>query len=137
MHTGVTGSSLVLLKPILTTKTEQLQLHAGHIIHHSSMDYNISVGVRGGAFDIAHVREIHATVLQPKELQPQRNHHAALPTCAMQFGWICYLPLAFVCPPGMYLAHRTSNFVYSVSACGLAKHMKAALNVLCCNIVLG
>lgn len=56
MHTGVTGSSLVLLEPVLTIETEQLQLHAGHIIHHSSMDYNFSVGVRGGAFDIAHVR---------------------------------------------------------------------------------
>lgn len=25
-----------------------------------------------------------------------------------------YLPLALLCPPGIYLAHRTSNFVYSV-----------------------
>lgn len=81
------------------------------------MDYNISVGVRGGAFDIAHVRIAckcaawHANGMQWLQFAKVRKICLA---SAVQFGWICYLPLALICPPSMYLAHRTSNFVYSV-----------------------
>ena len=79
------------------------------------MDYNMSVGVRGGAFDIAHVRKQtggHAC------LSALSGFVIHLPSASFpQFGWVCYLPLALVCPPGIYLAHRTSNFVYSVRVC--------------------
>lgn len=43
-----------------------------------------------------------------------------------QFGWVCYLPLALVCPPSIYLAHRTSNFVFSVGFCTPNKHERSS-----------
>ena len=41
---------------------------AGHIMHHSSPDYNMSVGVRGGAMDIAHVSGAQATAAAQRRM---------------------------------------------------------------------
>jgi len=110
---------------------------AGHAIHHSSPDFNFSVGARSGIFDIFFVSRWAlisiptGEALQRHEWSHSRHagpciHHMLVACCTrhvptnmctcLQFHWMWYLPLALVCPPSIYLFHRTTQLTFTVGA---------------------
>lgn len=71
----------------------------GHIVHHSSMDYNMSVGVRGGAFDIAHVR-----AQQKRACYIAAGPLHSLTLSILSAVWLGVLPATCSCLPAQHIS---------------------------------
>lgn len=81
---------------------------AQHQVHHSSEEFNVTVGVRQSVFQ-------SLVGIVSKKTGEKRNKTKWFDTVTvLKFCQICYAPLAFFVPPVLLLVHQQLNLLYQI-----------------------